>query len=71
MLRLNLLQNFLFTLFLMSAPLYSWQNITGGRGDFVTDSTFHLLYGGVGTVVLGDMNATGDSILRVDDGSTP
>jgi hypothetical protein len=62
---------FLFVFLLSYSSLYSWSDITGGRGDFVTDSTFHLLYGGSGTAVLGDFNATGDSILYVDDGSTP
>ena len=60
----------LFSL-LLSINLLGWSDIHGGRGDFVTDSTFHILYGGVGNTVLGDFTATGNSILYVDDGSTP
>ena len=45
----------------------AWQAITdantAGRGNFVTDQTFHLLYGGGTTAIRGDFNATGNSIL--------
>ncbi|EDZ61871.1 hypothetical protein SMGD1_0815 [Sulfurimonas gotlandica GD1] len=43
--------------------LFSWESIYGGRGNFSTDSDFHLLYGGIGYSVFGDLEATGNSIL--------
>jgi len=63
----------LLFVFFSSSTLSGWEDIDDGdaRGDFVTDTTFHLLYGGSGNVVLGDFNATGNSILYVDDGSSP
>ena len=51
-------------LFLLSTSLFAaWEAITGGRGNFTTDPDFHLLYGGSGTSVFGDFDATGNSIL--------
>jgi len=62
---------FLIVLFINSSLLYAaWQNITDanvpGRGNFVTDQTFHLLYGGAENAIRGDFNATGNSILWSD-----
>jgi len=55
--------NFIVLILLLSSSLFAWENIDGGRGDFNTDSTFHLLYGGSGNALFGDFNATGNSIL--------
>ena len=38
--------------------------------DMDVDSDFHLIYGGPGNAVLGDMAATGDAILYVNDPNT-
>ncbi len=41
-----------------------------GSVDLDVDPDFKLIFGGQGTAVLGDMSATGDSILYVDDPNT-
>jgi hypothetical protein len=48
---------------LIASSLHAWEDIYGGRGNFSTDSDFHLLYGGSGNAVFGDFTATGNSIL--------
>jgi len=54
----------IYLLFCTANIFAAWEPIYGGRGNFTTDSAFHLLYGGAGTSIRGDFTATGNSILK-------
>ncbi|MDA3909294.1 MAG: hypothetical protein PF437_09395 [Sulfurimonas sp.] len=63
-------------LFFMSTSLFSWTDNYGTDApanssvELDLDATFTLLYGGLGSSLRGDMNATGDSILTTTVNST-
>lgn len=67
---------FIFLLFLLSTSLFSWTDNygtdapTNSSVELDLDGTFHLLYGGQGASVIGDIAATGDSILTTTDNNT-